>query len=427
MVMQGNKRGNFIYSERADLFEPNIYIGIYVKVTGNPQTDDLVKAVEAAFYANESTMSKIVLEKDGSARYERMEESGCKVFVTDEEWKTIVIKNEKEVFRIDEGEMLRVFVIASGRETGLFIMAHHLAGDGKSILYFLEDTMKALAGEKLSYKPLCLITDDLFPRHSNPPFFYKSYAKGLNKKYIKNGRNFNWEDYEEIHKIYWKSRSSHVIYRSFTAEETDAVRKNAKKAGVSVNSYIATAFLGANPNNGCIGMPVDVRKDHNRSMSNQASGVSVDYRYSSRLSFEENARIVHKKVRKKLESPVMRWFILRFLTFFTPSLLDSVLFAAYDLYQNDASLKLAEVMGYKGEKVRELGITNLGIADIPDTYGNYGLKEILFIPPVVSYAKHIIGVVTMADGMRISYHFMNDMDKETELRFFERAMDFLKV
>lgn len=427
MDIQGNKRGNFIYSERADLFDPNIYITFYVKVTGNPKTDALVRAVKEAFLANEATMSKVVLGEDGPARYERMEESGCRVSVTEKDWKTIVIENEKKEFRIDEGELLRVFVISSHQEKELLIIAHHLAGDGKSISYFLEDTMRALAGEKLEFKPLNLIKDDSFPENSKLPFFYRLYAKGFNRKWNKNGCNFNWDAYKEIHKTYWTYRSSNIIYRNFSPQEVDALRKKSKRAGVSVNSYIAAAFLGANPDNGCIGMPVDIRKDHNRSMSNQASGISVDYHYSPKLSFEENAKIVHKKVHRKLDRPVMRWFILRFLPLFEPSLLDSVLFAAYDLYQNRTSLKLAKILGYKGEKTRELGITNLGILDIPHIYGDYGLKDLLFIPPVVSYAKHIIGVVTMADGMRVSYHFMSDSDKEAEQQFFEKAMGYLKI
>lgn len=427
MGMQGSNKGNFIYTERADLFDPNIYIGIYAKVTGNPQTDKLVRAVKTAFCANESTMSKIVLDEDGSARYERMEESGCSVCITQKDWKTIVIENEKRTFRIDEGEMLRVFIISSYQEKGIFIMAHHLAGDGKSIVYFLEDTMRALAGEKLVFKPLNLITDDMFPENSQVPFFYRLYAKRINRRWNKNACSFNWEDYKRIHSKYWENRSSNIIYRSFTAEEVHILREKAKSLGISVNSYIATAFLGANPENGCIGMAVDIREDHNRIMSNQASGISVDHHYSPRLSFEKNAKTVHKKVRRKLDRPVMRWFILRFLPLFEPALLDSVLFAAYDLYQNRISLKLAEIMGYKGEKTRELGITNLGRLDISDTYGDYGVKDLLFIPPVVSYARHIIGVVTMGDGMRISYHFMNDSDKEEEQKFFERAMEYLRI
>lgn len=34
------------------------------------------------------------------------------------------------------------------------IMAHHLVGDGKSIIYFVKDIMNALADITLTYKPL---------------------------------------------------------------------------------------------------------------------------------------------------------------------------------------------------------------------------------------------------------------------------------
>lgn len=256
MDIQGNKRGNFIYSERADLFDPNIYITFYVKVMGNPKTDALVRAVKEAFLANEATMSKVVLGEDGLARYERMEESGCRVSVTEKDWKTIVIENEKREFRINEGEMLRVFVISSHQEKELLIMAHHLAGDGKSIVYFLEDAMRALIGEKLEFKPLNLIKDDSFPENSKLPFFYRLYVKEFNRKWNKNRCDFKWDDYKEIHKTYWMNRSSNIIYRNFSSEEADALRKKSKRAGVSVNSYITAAFLGANPDNGCIGMRV---------------------------------------------------------------------------------------------------------------------------------------------------------------------------
>jgi hypothetical protein len=72
------------------LFEPNIYIEYLVQVTGNPAPDALVSAVKAAFISNESTMSRIVLNKDGSAFYERISESGCKVSISKDTWKDII-------------------------------------------------------------------------------------------------------------------------------------------------------------------------------------------------------------------------------------------------------------------------------------------------------------------------------------------------
>ena len=122
----------------------------------------------------------------------------------------------------------------------------------------------------------------------------------------------------------------------------------------------------------------------------------------------------------------MKYFVLQFILLFTPSLIDSVLLYTYGLYKNKTTQRLARMMGYVGRKTRELGITNLTKLDINNTYGRYILKNGLFIPPVVSYAKHIIGVSTMEDGMSISYHFMSDQDREKEMKFFSHGLRNIK-
>lgn len=417
---------NEIWSERVDLFDPNIYICFRVQITGRPKTDALLKAVKTAFTVNEATMSAIVLKENGTAYFEKLSESGCSVTVSQKDWLTLIKENEKIPFQINKGELMRVFINPQGEETCLLIMAHHLVGDGKSIIYFLEDIMKGLAGEKSEYKSLRLVTKASFPKYARLPYFFKLYAENFNRKWRRSGCVFSWEDYIKVHEVYWKERSSKVIYETFTPEEIEKLKRYAKGAGVSLNSCLATAFLSANPGNGCIGMPVDARPDGNRAMSNQVTGISVDYTYSDNLTFAENVQIVHRKVQKKLKNPVNRYFILQFMPLFEPALVDSVLMYAYDLYENDITGKLAAVLGYKGGKTRELGITNLTRLDIPDLYGQYGIKEVLFIPPVVSYAKHIIGVATTADGMRISYHFMSDGNEAEEREFFERAIKTLR-
>ena len=53
---------NEIVSERPNLFEPNVYITVYVEFAGKVCPHKLSAAVKQAFEANEATMSKIVLE-----------------------------------------------------------------------------------------------------------------------------------------------------------------------------------------------------------------------------------------------------------------------------------------------------------------------------------------------------------------------------
>lgn len=412
-----------LWSERVDLFEPNIYIAFTVEIEGNPAAAALVAATETAFAANEATMSRIVLEPDGTAYYERMEASGCKAEMTEQQdFRALLCENEKKPFDIGQGELVRVFA-ADGR---LFIMAHHLVGDGKSITYLLEDIMRALAGEKLAKKELSLITASDFPREAKLPLFFKWYADRFNRKWRKSGCVFGWEDYSRIHKAYWEKRSSRVLCESFSADEVEKLRARTKGMEISMNTLITTAFLAADTANMCIGMPVDARADGNRGMSNQATGISIDYAYQPGKTFAQNARGVHGKIQKKLNRPKNRYFILQFMPLFLPTLLDSVLLHTYDLYENETTHKLAEILGYKGGKARELGITNLTRLDIPDVYGGFRIRNVLFVPPVVSYARHIIGVCTTGDGMRVSYHFMSNADEEKERAFFAQAVQMIR-
>lgn len=441
---------NYICSERADLFEPNIYINFRVQLVGDPKTEDVEAAVKAAFAANEATMSKVVLLRTGEAYYDRQQESGCRVELKEANWLEVLRQNEKIPFAINKGELMRVFILTAEEKLGLLIMAHHLVGDGKSITYFLEDIMGALAGESLTFKPMKLITKDALPKDSRLSLPEKLYANYYNWKWKHIGQLFQWEDYEAIHRHYWEKHSTHIAYEYFSTEEINRIHAHTKEMGVSINSYIAAAFLEAErKKDAVVGMAVDARIDGNKSMSNQATGISVKSRaftsgtprpcgripvsathsFTDEGSFDENVQLLHQMILDKLANPKKKFFVLHFISLLHPCLIDSVLLHTYGLYQNETTKKLALAMGYTGEKKRDLGITNLTRLDIPASYGKYGIRKLMFIPPSVAYSSHIIGVATMEDGMCISYHFMEEREEEQEKEreFFRRAIHTLKT
>lgn len=418
---------NYISSERQYLFEPNVYIEFLVQISGDPEPEDLVFAVKAAFSNNESTMSRIFLDKDGTAFYEKMDKSGCNVSIKHRDWKEIIKENVSIAFNIHQGELMRVFIIPSREKVFLLIISHHLAGDAKSIVYFIEDVLKALSGEHLEYKPLHLVSSDDCPKESKLPFYFKLYADSINKKWRKNSKNFSADDYFKIHETYWKNHYSQVIYESFSPEEMNRIKSCAKKMGVTINSFITTAFLKADTNNDQVGIAVDARIDHNCSMSNQVTGINVKHRYSDKKSFAENASIIHQKIHKKLKNPLVKFFVLRFMPLFDPSLIDSMLLHINGLYENKVTSKFSKLMAYKGKKIKNLGITNLAKLDIESKYGPYKITKVLFIAPVSSYTKNIISVVTLEDEMMFSYHFMstnNNIKKEWD--FFAKAIQNIR-
>ena len=120
----------YIRSERANLFEPNVYISMIVKLSGNLQSEEIEQAVYKAYEANEATTSKIVLEENGDAYYEKMGSSGCKFIKDSCSWKELLYQSEKRPFALNEGELVRTFLTKENEQLILLIHAHHLVGDG---------------------------------------------------------------------------------------------------------------------------------------------------------------------------------------------------------------------------------------------------------------------------------------------------------
>lgn len=388
-----------ILTERQNLFEPNVYITMCVELTGKVCPHQLTAAIKEAYKANETTMSRIVLEH-GTAYYEKLSVSGCKTMITDKKWTELVRENEKLPFEIDKGELVRTFIIPTDTDTQIMIMAHHLVGDGKSIIYLIRDIMNALAERPLTYKPLVLLNKNFFG-DTSLSVSAKLYAHYCRRKW----KNcfFTWQDYYNLHNKYWETACSDIQYKTLSVSETKQIIEKAKHIGCSVNSYLVTMFLEKYQKKCEVGIPVSIRESKNESMSNLTSGIKIKHLFDTKKTFDENVMQVEAKIKSKLQSS--RVFALHFLAELPMTLIDAVLLNTHDCYSDRLSKQTAKIMGYIG-KTRDLGITNLTVIDIPVFYGNYKIENIIFVPPAVSYAHNIIGISTVNGKMTFSFHNM---------------------
>lgn len=400
---------NEIVTERPNLYEPNVYITVCFEIAGKVSPHKLSAAVKQAFEANEATMSKIVLQ-DGLAYYKKMSVSNCKTEIEKENknWIEIVYQNEKNPFAIDKGELVRVFIIPSEDKTQIIIMAHHLVGDGKSIIYFIKDIMNALSGIPLTYKPLTLLERNL--PQKGLPVIAKLYAHYCNHKW--DNRFWGWQDYYDMHNKYWETVSSDIQYKTLSAEETQKIIESAKQIRCSVNSYIVTMFLQKYPKLCKVGIPVSIRQDKNEAMSNLTSGIYINYKYDTQKTFAENAVQVHERITRKLKR--YKVFVLQFLSRLPMTLIDAVLLNTYNSCCERLAEKTAKIFGYNQKTKIDLGISNLTVLDIPVSYGKYKIENIIFVPPAVSYSNNIIGVLTVNGRMTIAYHNISKLHSEDD-------------
>ena len=389
-----------IYYERDELFDVNMIITFRIDITGRPTYDKVEQAFYKAIGINEILLTKVNIEADGRAFYSDNDESGSWIRLVDEDLENIRHREEKKRFLIEKGEYLRVFVRENSGDTSILFMMHHLAGDGKSLLYFIEDFMTFLSGGTKEYKKIRTVETK-----ENIDAISQGIVRYYNKKW--SGKVFDFDDLDQAYQSYWSNKSSEIETRIIEEKELKDILNNCREARIKFTAYLTAILISEEKNEMRIGYAVDYRHDNNRSMGNQASGISIKYKYVPSKSLTENARRIQNKLDKKLKEHEKGSYVLSFVGGIKPTLRDAVNLEHVGYFHNKVSYRLAKLMGYVG-KTKDYSITNLMVADIPVKYGEYEIKNMMFVAPVVSYGKRIISVVTCNGRTVITRHEMRE-------------------
>ena len=393
-----------IETERGDLFDVNMMIAMQVRVSGKATETKLTEAVRAAVGAFEILNCKVVIDDKGGAFYENCKTPMHSIVFRNFELEELIQEQERIRFRLEDGEFLRCFAsLSSPDEMGLCFLMHHLGGDGKSLCYFIEAFMKSLSGEKCEYRRIQLLNNETLPQTSKLSFLASLVTKVYNRKWRKERRVFSFKDMEVAFDKFWKSHKTTV--KNVVTESDELGRKlgECKANKIGFTSYTIAEMILDIPQPQEIGLAVDGRQDGNRTMSNQATGIAVRYRYDKGKTLVENAAVIDRAMKKKLSDENYKYLVLRFMSAFEPTLVDAVNLEFAGYFHSKSTEKLAKILGY-GQNTKDLSITNLTRVDIPTDYEKYRLTDLIFVPPVVSYGKNIIGMVTVGDHLNTTYH-----------------------
>ncbi len=392
-----------IDTERADLFDVNIVITMKVNLDRDADPSEMKAAFDKACTFHEVLQSKVIIEPSGEAYYVDNSVQRNTFSQTELTLEELIRNNERKRFRIEEGEFIRAFYSPEG----LIFMMHHLGGDGKSLLYFIETFMKCLAGMQCEKLPLKKLSVDNLPGKGKIPIFYSLLVRIWNGKWSKCRRVFDFGDMDAAYTDFWSRHRTKVEIIKYNKDELDSLLKSSKDAGSSLTAYLIADMIKDSPKKMDVGLAVDGRTDGNRSMGNQATGISVKYRYARNKKIGENAQNIHSLMRKKLSDAGYRFFVLAFMGRLDPTLKDALNMEYSGYFSNIVSKRVAGLLGY-GKVAKDLSITNLTRADIPVSYRGYSIREITFIPPVVSYARNVIGIITVGEVMNIARHVYDE-------------------
>lgn len=401
--------------ERVHYYAPGNNVVMRLVIEKSPLEEEMREAIGKVVARHEILNCKVCLDEDGVSYYEPMKQPTylyevisdiSKKDTTDYDWRKLIKEHERMPFDFTKGELIRFIFIKEKEQSQLLIVAHHLAGDGKSMLYLIRDIMTAL-GEpdcNMEFSPIKVFDKSFVPEDVKLNPLIRVMTKLTNRNWNKNKKIFSYEEYLSMFQSYWENRYTTVVGGSITGKDLYGLIRKCKEHKISLNSAIVTAFLLAVQVESEVGLAASVRPVGLEGMANYATGISIRYHVNKNESFWECASKVHKLIYKKLNNNSMKYFILEFMGSLEPTLIDAAYFSAFADYNNKIAGRVRDMFGYNNNP-KGISITNLTQTDIPSKYGKYTLKALDFIPPLVPNAKRIIGVVTLEDVMSIQMQY----------------------
>ena len=414
-----------IDKERTWVYSPVNQIVIKVDVQGILSEEQLKAAIKDTVYHYDMLQQKIIVDQDGKAYYQKAEHMEPFIKAMDHDWREVAKEQERAPFAIDQGELIRFFYCKSETGTTILIIAHHIAGDGLSFTYFVQDMMRSLTGEKIVDKKLELFSMEKLPKEAGLRVPMTWLIKFMNRRWKKTGRSFDFHEYYPMYQKYWNDRETLIYTDQLEGEAYNAICKYSKENKITINSMITTAFIRASSELCDVGMAASIREDGYTGMGNYATGISVQYQYNEKISFTRNTEIVQQMIYDKLNNKSKRYFLLQFMRNIEPTLIDAIYFNACGEYHNKTAETFSKMFGYRGNP-KGISITNLTKLPIEIMYGAYEITDFIFVPPLVLNAKRIIGVASMGKKMVCSLHLNKDAEVEEHRKFFYQGMEYLK-
>jgi len=343
------------------------------------------EAIGKAFARHEILGCRIIQSNDGTAYYSPLPDAVPRIQIRklddiDTDWIKLIHEQERVPFDWENGELIRFFVLQGENVTQLVIVAHHLAGDGMSVLYLVKDIMTALGNPGIGMEKLQVrnLRDDDIPKKAGLNPLLKLMISMTNVRWRKIKRVFKYSNYRGMFTSFWDKKDTEILKGCISGDELNALIDKCKQNNVTVNSAITTAFIKASGERSDVGLAASIRPQGFEGMANFATGISIQYTYDDSRSFWENVSYVHELIYRKLENPSKKYFILNFMASLDPTLVDAAYLSAEGCLDNNLARKAADMFGYTGNP-KSISITNLTRTDIPQSFGNYTLSDLFFV------------------------------------------------
>ncbi len=425
-------------TERMRLWFPNINVVMAAHITGNVSQVALRDSIHKARKKHPLLGARVELGSDDSGKFKTdgVPEIPMDVMLrrSDRDWLEQMRLELEHRWPVTQGPLARFVLLHSNKASDLIVNAHHSICDARSLSYLIRDLLTFMT-ESVTLQeinPLVPVPlEDAVPQSASSGFLRRLVMNVFNKKWRKKGIIFTERDYRDMHAAFWRRHDATILSWSLTKAETALLIQRCRQHGVSVNSALYVAFLGAQwrvqGENGSgfdnVLVPVDFRnylaRQTGEALGLYASALHVTFNCTTDPSYWGSVEEFDRLVKAELTDKNI--FASQRLNAVDPSLLDGVAFALF----GDLDDKMARGMAEKIQAKMKTGIliSNLGRLDLPVDYGDLHLAAI--VPPAIyaGTAEKALEVLTIGGQMHLTLTFDPAIvARETVLAIKERAI-----
>ena len=414
-----------------------------LRFKGMPNIDRFKEAIRLAMSRHEILNTKVSINKDGQAFYEKIEEPLVKIdyqayeAVEAEDLSEVEtmldialdwVKDEDEIpLEINKGEYMHHGIFTDTKETVWAISSHYLAGDAQSIQYLIRDVLFIYENEiesieSIPLKPLDIDLKQAFNDELN--FLQRRQVNKLNKAWAKTNKSFSFEEYEYLYKRFHKHYSLSTLTMSLDEETSKSLIAKASAKDYHLNAVIAAAYNQVTEENETFTFPLSTRSKGYEGMGIYGGSVNV---IPKRLStnpdrLEDNIIKINEQLDKNMQdtSRLERSNII--VANLNGNLIDSGYYAAFAEYKNQSSKEMQKLFSLH-KTGSGMQINNLGLLDYPQEYSFGELEEVYYIPSIIPNFRRAISYNTFAGKLFFtSSYYQKD---NVELLFLSRFKDQL--
>ncbi|MCG8483349.1 MAG: condensation domain-containing protein, partial [Clostridia bacterium] len=341
---------------RLQMRAPNANVLLQVDFEGLILESELESALLTASKKHVLLNSCILVNEEKQASYhiKQTMKPDIRLINHDEDINAIRKKALKKTFDIENGPLIRFYIVDDNHKSKLLICCHHAICDGLSLIYLIKDIVNIIIKDDYDIednckKELTVIDNRVIPDSVKNGFITKLIMKRIDKSVEKTDITITDDMMNEIHREFWLEHKNEIITLDLLEEDTHKIISESKKNGVTVNSTMVTLFIKAQqtllkPKSYSNNITISVNfRDYmaqtpEDTVGFYASAVRPQLDYSEKKSFWENAKMINKKIKSLINEKSV--FESQVIGLFNPKFIDALVLAMFNQTDNDTALKM---------------------------------------------------------------------------------------